>query len=213
MHPRTLATLGRRQRRIKLTAVDLIEHLSKFEDVDDIETMHAFFKTKISPDVYLNTIFKPASREVVRQVAEDLALPDSVIQFYQGCNGAHLFLHALSIYGCLPVHYLLDRKRPLTLPPFNIRDANHEMLPRLGNRNVVCVAWYQYDGSSVCVDRRSQEVVCFLGKEAEEERCRWKTLEQWLASEILRLSLMFDKKGKCLVDEKDLLPTALPKVN
>jgi hypothetical protein len=199
---------------IELTAADLIAFLSRFENIDDIETTHAFFKTKVSPpDVYLSTIFKPVSREVVRQVAEDLALPDSVIQFYHGCNGAHLFVNALSIYGCLPIHNLLDRTRPLALPPFNIRDANAEMLPRLRDRNVVCVASYYYDGSTVCVDRRSQEVFCFLGAKVEEERCRWKTLEQWLTDEIPRLSLMFDEKGKRLVDEKDLLPTALPRVN
>lgn len=203
---------GASRKGIKVTVSDLIGFLSKFKNISNMETEHAFFKTMVSPGVYLNTIFKPASLGTVIQVAEDLMLPESLIKFYRGCNGAHLFVNALSIWGCLPKSYLLDRSQPFTLPPFNIRDANREMLSRRQDENLICVASYYYDGSSVCMHRSSQKVICFVGTGFTEELCKWNTLEEWLTSEITRLSLCFNDEGKCLVDEKHLLPTALPRI-
>lgn len=183
--------------------------LKKFRNIDDFETRLAFFKTRVpavAPKAYLTIIFKPTSREVVEDVAKELALPAPMINFFERCNGAHLFAGTLSIYGCLPKTYLLDRSDPFSLPPFNIRDINDEVTYMFAGKNLVCIASYSYDGSLVCIHRETGEIMCFSKEDPAQERKRWGTLQDWLRTEVERLSLMFDEDGNRLVAEHHLLP-------
>jgi hypothetical protein len=190
-------------------SVDFLELLNRFSIQDDVETEHAFYRTRVpsvAPEAYLNVIFKAALQEVRQEIATILLLPPSLVSFYSQWNGAHLFINCLHIYGCVPQGQLLNRTARFSLPPFSIETANNGLARKLEAQNLVCLGSYGYDRSLVCVDRRSLETVCFKGNDFTVKRRVWEGVEQWVVSEIQRIGAFFDYAGNCLVDERQLLP-------
>ncbi len=189
--------------------LELMELLNKFRAVDDVETPHAFYKTRlpsIAPEAYLNVIFKPASPEVRQEFARTLGFPPRLVSFYSQWNGAHLFMNGVHIYGCVRHGQLLTRTASFSLPPFNIEPVNRGLARKVEAQDLVCFGSYGFDTSLVCVDRRSLEVICFKGKDLNVKRQTWPGLEQWIVSELQRLAMYFDDLGNCLVDRSQLLP-------
>jgi hypothetical protein len=193
--------------------LDLIGQLKKFQDMSDRETSDAFFLTHV-PTVgsaaFLNIVYKAAPTQLRLEIGRELRLPPAMVEFYSAWNGARLFVGALSIYGCVPEGQLLDRTDPTKLLPFNIREVNHEFQRQLRERELVCIGSYSYDRSIVCMDRRSQAVICHVGKDFGRVRHQWTSLDQWLTDELARLSLLFDERGNRLVEKDRLLPGLEP---
>ena len=192
-----------------MVSVDLLAALGKFRNISDRETDHAYFKTKVpsvAPEAYLNIVYKPAASDIRAELEKELQLPSALAEFYQQWNGAHLFLPGFSIYGCIPRNYLICRTDPSRLLPFNLRELNRECGSQAAKRNLICIGTYSYDGSIVCMRRKSQEIVCYFGEQFGEERQSWSNLDEWLGEEISRLSICFDENGNRLVPKENLLP-------
>jgi len=192
-----------------MVSIDLLAALGKFRNISDRETDHAYFKTKVpsvAPEAYLNIVYKPAAPDIRAELEKELQLPSSLVEFYQQWNGARLFVTALSIYGCIPRNYLICRTDPFRLLPFNLRELNRECGWQAAKRNLICIGTYSYDGSIVCMRRKSQEIVCYFGEQFGEERQSWSNLDEWLGEEISRLSICFDENGNRLVPKENLLP-------
>ena len=190
---------------------DLMPLLTRFNDVDNFQNETAFFLTRtptIARQAYLNVLFKPARVELRAEISRKLALTADLQAFYGLYNGACLFGSGLNIYGFRDVGQLLKRSDPFSLPPFDIVKANYDLHESLRLRGLVCFAAYSYDRSFVCSDRESARVHCFVGDRSTETRQTWPTLENWLGSEIARISALFDVQGTPLVPEEQLLPNA-----
>lgn len=194
-------------------AVHLIQLIAGFESNEDVETSHAFFRTKVptvAPEAYLHTIYKAAPPELVSEVSEELRLPGSVVDFYRCWNGAHLFVNALSIFGCVASGTPLNRSDRFKLPPFDVLEINRELKAKLSRANLIAIASYSYDGSLVCVERQAGDVVCYVGEALPKERTRWRSIDDWLPQEIQRISFLFDERGSRLVEKEKILPGIEP---
>lgn len=182
--------------------------LSKFQ-ADNVETVSAWFQTRVpavAEYAYLNIIYKAAPVRLRKQAFELLRFPNVLARFYNSYNGARLFHDYFSIYGILDPAMEFDRSDPYALPPFGIAEANSEHRCELENRDLVCIGWYGYDGSEVCLRREDGVVVCFKGSDFSVIRHQWEDFEQWVTSEIERISTLHDEKGHLLIDSSSTLP-------
>ena len=192
-------------------AVEVLPLLSRFENVNDRESETAFFRTQVpwvGSLAYLNIIFKPVPEEVLQTAAQGLRIPSSVIEFMRKQNGADLFSGALSVYGVHRPGQMLNRGDPFSDLPFNIEDENFNW-PPFDRTRLFAVGGYGFNGSRVCIDRRDSSIYLFQRGERQlmpTPSSAWPSLEDWLYSEIARLSMVFDTRGRRLVDESMTLP-------
>lgn len=186
---------------------DLLAMLSKFEAVNDRESKTAFFRTHVpwvAPEAYLNIVYRPADNKTLSAVAAKLRIPDSWVQFLAQNNGASLFSAHLYILGVVRQGTLLSRNDHWSLPPFDIEQSNVIAKPLNLTRHLI-IGSYGFDGSRVCIDRGDASVHVFH-KGEPKPYAFWTSPEQWLHSEIQRLSNLFDSKGKLLQDGSMTLP-------
>jgi hypothetical protein len=191
--------------------VNLRDLVSQFRKANDRESENAYFRTHVpwvAPLAYLNIIHKPAPVDALHEAVSRLAIPLVFAQFLAVQNGAILFSGALSIYGVLRPGQPLNRLEPFSLPPFDIDDENLNW-PPCDQKRFLAIAGYGFDGSRVCIDRRSLDIHLFQREEKELKRtpaAKWEDLDGWLTSEIARLSCLFDHEGHRLTTEAQTLP-------
>src|SRR5215471_16606469 len=194
--------------------VDLLTLLSKFQVAHDRESPLAFFRTNVpwvAPEAFLNVIFKPAPANVLSDVGARMKMPSPVLEFLRRHNGAMLLSGSLNLYGVVPKGEPLKRSDPFSLPPFNIEAENRSWPPPDRGR-FLKIGGYGFDGSGVCIDRKSLCIVVFRrGK--QEPYCSWPSLDDWLDNEIRRLSELFDSSGRLLVDGSKTLPSPSTETN
>lgn len=191
--------------------IEVLRLLSAFENINDRESETAFFCTHVPQAgslAYLNIVFKPAAADVLRRAAVKLRMPGVLAEFLSVQNGAILFLGALSIYGVHRSGQLLNRGDPFFDLPFSIEEENRNW-PAPDSTRFLAIGGYSFDGSMVCIDRRD----CSLSLFGRGERdllpaplLNWPSLQVWLTTEIARLSMLFNHKGKRLVDESQTVP-------
>lgn len=187
--------------------------LTKFRPFDDRESEMAFFQTKVpwvAPEAYLNIIFKPAPADALKVAARALEMPQGLCDLLKIQNGAILFAGTLSIYGVHRPGQLLNRSDRFSLPPFNI----HDHQPDFDSDRLLAIGGYGVDGSRACLDRRSLRVELWPRDEPGlHPRITWETLDQWLLTEIGRLSMLFNEEGKLLVPKSETLPVRAGRPN
>ena len=190
--------------------VNLLNALSKSKVGEDLETQTAFFRTHVpsrGPEAYLHTIFKAAPRKLLTEVEARLGLPRIFVEFLAVQNGAHLFSGATYIFGVVQPGALLNRDDPGSLPPFNIEHQNSKLVPFAFPRDkVIAIGGYAFDGSAVCIDRGNGQINIFPRKSTVSRESSWRTFDDWINSEINRLSILFDAKGNRLVDGSKTIP-------
>ena len=192
-----------------MLAKRLVSHLEEIGyrlDYDDSHASRFVKRSWISPVAYLHVVYHPAATPIVQSVSRRLSFPSEVSAMYESMNGASLFAGAIKIYGCVEEAFPLDRTDPLSLPPLSIVEMNRMFVPEERSQQFICIGGYSYDRSLVCIDRESDEAVCFHGDTLMQLRKSWRSLENWLAEEITRLSLLFSPEGRRLVQEKFELP-------
>jgi hypothetical protein len=201
-----------------MTPIDILPLLTKFYPRNDVESRVAYFKTHVpwvAPEAYLNIIYKPVPRKVAEAAAERLNMPRPLRDFFHVYNGVSLFSSALSVYGIHAPGQLLERQNVFMVLPFDIETEAASYPPEDAERYFV-FGGYGWDGSTVCMDRCDRSVHLFRresGALASQSDMRWKDLEEWLTTEIARLSLLFDSVGKRLVAEVETVPSQSPWVS
>ncbi len=191
-------------------AVDLLRLLAKFKAINDCEFETITYKThvpSVAPQAYLNVIFKPAPQALREARVRQLRMPGALAEFYAAYNGAGLFVATIRIFGLLPDTYRIERtdwfrKRI----PHDILDVHRECSRHLEVRDQLCFADYSYDKSAVCIERGSGQITCYFGEDFARIRQTWPSFEEWITSEIARLSFCHDERGNRLVAEELLLP-------
>ena len=103
---------------------------------------------------------------------------------------------------------LLNREQPFSQLPFNIEDENDDWPPDDPER-FLSLGGYSFDGSEVCIDRGDSRIYLFQRDEealASSPSASWRSLEEWITSEISRLSFLFSHDGHRLAAESQTLP-------
>jgi hypothetical protein len=201
------------EQKFKMT-MDLLKALSHFQVANDRENDSALYRTHVpwvGPLAYLNILFKGAPEEVLLVVARSLKMPMALVEFLRRHNGVILFSGALSVYGVHGPGQLLYREDPFFDLPFNIELENRNWPPH-DRKRFLAFGGYGFDGSRVCIDRVDSRIYLFQrGKETllPTASYSWQNLHEWLSSEIARLSVLFDTRGKRLVDESLTVPSPL----
>ena len=191
----------------------LLHALSGFKSPTDRESETAFFMAHVpwvAPEAYFHIVFKPAPSAALADLSLSLRLPKSIVDFLATQNGAILFSDALSIFGVHAPGQLLNRRNPLKCLPFNIEGENRSWPPFDPDR-FLGIGGYSFDGSGVCIDRNDSKIYFFKREQrtlSETSSYSWSSLENWLDSEIARLSFLFDKNGRILVKKSETVPPA-----
>jgi hypothetical protein len=195
--------------------IDILTLVSDFENIRDHESSTAVFRTHVpwvGSSAYLHVVFKPAPPDLLSHAATELKMPVPFVDFLRIQNGAVLFSGALSIYGIHSRGQLLNRDDPDFVLPFNVEDENQNWPPP--DRAVyLSIGGYSFDGSRVCINRNDGKVYLFeRGTQSllrSPSHC-WENIEQLIISEVMRLAALFDRRGKRLVDESQMLPVVGP---
>ena len=158
------------------------------------------------------TLFLSLPDDLLSRAATKLKMPVSFVDFLRTQNGAVLFSGALSIYGIHSPGQLLHREDPDFALPFNIEDENQNW-PPADRVLYLTIGGYSFDGSRVCINRNDGRVYLFergIQSLLQLPSHSWESLEQWIMSEVIRLTALFDRRGKRLVDESQTLPVVGP---
>jgi len=158
----------------------------------------------IASEAYFHLIFPPLSEREIDSLESQLEreIPIPLKIFYFVNNGISLFSGSLSIDG-LRRNYV--RQGDDVWQPFNIVDLNIYDAPPDSEDHQLFFGGYENDGSilylntdTLKVYRSSRETVTPLNE--------WSSFEEMLSSETLRLSKLFDGKGRLIKGIKSTVP-------
>lgn len=158
----------------------------------------------VGAHAYLHVVFPPKTANEIDSLLNESGLdfPREVANFLCDLNGAILFQGALSLYG---IRGEISRD-PELRKPFDLFEANSLMRPKGASADEFFIGGYNEDASRVYlkadgshVYRRDRKVVGVLTK--------WPSFENFLLSEVSRLSLLFDASGLRNEDVSTLPPS------
>jgi hypothetical protein len=160
----------------------------------------------VAPEAFLHLIFPPLTQKDVEYMENQLGkeIPVSLKTFYIHHNGISLFSGALSIYG-LRENY--DRTGDNVWQPFDLLVTNTFESPEGFKPNHILIGGFREDGSRLYVDNLTGKIYR-RSRTSSKPLNEWSSFDEMLLSETIRLSKLFDKKGKLLGDIKSTLPTA-----
>lgn len=190
--------------------IDLLSLVSKFRRFDDHENANASFRTRvpwIGPEAYLHIVYKPALPKLLSEAAERWSFPAEIFDFLKHQNGAMLFSGSLNLYGVVDPERLLNREDRFSLPPFNLERENTSW--KFHPERLLVIAGYRLDGSRVCIDRTDRRIHIFQ-KGQRIPLASWATFEEWLLSEVERLTDLFDESGRRTSPEAQTGPPRSP---
>jgi len=192
--------------------IDILSLLGKFKPRDNYRYMGAHCLThipRLGECAYLNTIFEPAEQGVQQQLIDPLQLPGQLRDFYRQDNGLHLLSDTLSVHGFFPRRFLYEREDLKRRYPYNVMQPYGNHSNDCPNTELFFFASYVYDRSHVVIEKKSGKVVCLYPDSIKEIRAFWPTFEQWLITEVQRLSDGFDENGIRLIPLEATLPGQL----
>ena len=188
--------------------MELANFLFGQKPVTESDTACFYTRTPwVAPEAYLHRVFKPAPINVLSEVAARTRMPRVFVELLSRNNGANFFSDSLNVYGVVPGVQRLNRSDPLSLPPYNIETENRSWPPPDPD-GFLAIGGYGFDGSNVCIDRASLEIVVYRRGE-QTPYGSWPTLRDWLQVEIPRLATLFDTGGKRLFSSAYTLPCAI----
>ena len=188
-------------------ATDLFRALSDFQPFEDRETANAFFRRhvpELGSAAYLHVIYKPVDQHLLDETGKRLKIPEAFLNFLKRQNGASLFSNTLHIFGVVPKGQMVNRTDPFSLPPFNLEKENSH-LSAIDQERFLAFGGYGFDGSTLCIDRSSNQVQLFP-RDDSRVLVGWPEFEEWIGSEIERLRGMFSTDGRLLVTGADTVP-------
>lgn len=182
-----------------MNSIEILELLYRWEDcgkkITGNGTILICHVPHVAPEAWLHEIYPPLTEENILKVEKALqkSFPTELKQFYTLANGINIFSDSLSIWGQRDSY---ERERENASLPYDIVFLNEE-------NNCYCPKdWiyfgsYSLDGSQMVVNLSSNKNTIFRVKNGSTEILNeWPSFSEWLSSEINRLAMFFDTKGK-----------------
>lgn len=191
--------------------IEIRQLVPNYSSEKNHESPTAFFLCPVSwlaPLAYLHIIFKPLADPLLKSLTVQLELPLPFSLFLRQQNGAILFSGALNFFGLHAPGQLFNREDPFSRLPFDLQNEGRNW-PPVNSKRLLVIGSYGFDGSTICIDRSNLRVVMYKRGTtglAERPSYRWETLEECVVGEFARLSAIFDKSGRRLVDERLTVP-------
>jgi hypothetical protein len=155
---------------------------------------------------YLHATYPPCPEKGIREIetAVGMKLPAAFKQFLSLSNGLEVFFGTLSIFG-----WRKDFKRTeeaVQSQPYSIITPNTVERPTwLGEKHWI-VGSYNWDGSPVSFEEGSR--IRVREPETGELVCEWKTFNDFLKTEAVRIREFFDTDGKEIDEDANTLPSS-----
>jgi hypothetical protein len=189
--------------------ISLEKLLGKFKSNKDFEFEGSIFKTHVpwvAPKAYLNIIYRAADEETQKDIINPMHLPVELREFFYRYNGARLLSSSLRIYGFRPKDFVFTRSGWGALATFDLIESNINHFGHLAMSPLLIFGSCGPDVSLIFIERVSEKVFCAEGDNLNKIRKSWKSFNHWLEEELTRLSDCFDKNGRQLVDDEEILP-------
>ncbi|MBB3205570.1 hypothetical protein FHS27_001370 [Rhodopirellula rubra] len=153
---------------------------------------------------YLHATYPPCPEEGIRKIesAVGMKLPTPLRQFLSLSNGLEVFFGTLSIFGWR--ENFKRTEEAVQSQPYSIITPNTVERPAWLGEKYWIVGSYNWDGSPVCVEEGSR--IRVRDPDSGEILSEWKTLNDFLKSEAVRLRKFFDDDGKEIDEDANTLP-------
>jgi hypothetical protein len=161
----------------------------------------------VAPEAYLHSIPAGLTSSEIDQLENLIrrTFPFQVREFFLSANGLKAFSNSLGLFGYRQ-HYRRGDWSEAAAQPFHIDVPNIKAPPKGLDGSSVVVGYYDFDGSIVIVEADGTVLRCD-SDDARQVLTKWTSFQEWLTSEIDRISLLFDPHGRCL-DKGLTLPIA-----
>jgi hypothetical protein len=148
----------------------------------------------VAPEAWFHLLFPPLVDAQIDalQAALPVAIPEVFQQFLMMTNGCHLFSDSISIDG-LRQDY--SRTGDTVWQPYNIITPNTIERPEDAGANELFIGGYNWDGSRLYIDVDTLKVHRCEADSAKPLNT-WGGFWAMLVSEVQRMSLLFDSKGR-----------------
>lgn len=158
----------------------------------------------IAPHAWLHCIYPSLSDRDISALEMELnqEIPTVYKEFLMTSNGLSVFNTTLSLFGKRS-----NYKRSIddVWQPFDIVLPNTIEKPQNANSDSFIIGCYDWDGSYLYIDKKKQSIHLCENDDVKS-LYEWKCFEDMLCSEIRRLTMLFDRNGKELDEEKSTLP-------
>jgi hypothetical protein len=185
----------------------ILNQLKQFEylgkNILDNGTLLIAKAPHIAPYSWLHCIYSPLSSQDINLIENKIGeIPNEYKNFLLVSNGLGVFNTTLSLYG-------LRRNYKRTIDdvwqPFNIITPNTLEKPSDSNDDIFIIGSYDWDGSYIYVDKKSNKThLC--NRYSVTSLFEWRSFNDMLEKEIMRLITLFDKNGKEIDENKSTLP-------
>jgi hypothetical protein len=196
---------------MKVEYKEIFKLLSKWEEggfreLDNVTKMICHVP-HIAPEAWLHIIYSKASNDDIFSLKNELTygLPLEFEEFLSVSNGLNIFSDSLSIWG---IRESYVRQGDEAIQPYDLISTNSER-PEGCLDSWVFFGGYSWDGSSVMFDMKNgieSSKVYLCETDSTNIILEWESFNEWLISEINRLSQMYNISG---VEYDEDMPTCL----
>lgn len=171
-----------------------------YEVLDDGTTLFGRVPER-GPQAWLHILYPALGNEEITDLKNQLGeIPEPYESFLRKTNGLNLFSGALSLFG----------RRANYSRKGEVRQPYDLALPNLKERftknfNAFFFGFYNWDGSRLYIDRSSSEVY-WCPRYSTDPLKSWPSFPEMLQSEVLRLSTLFDERGRQVAPEIPTTP-------
>lgn len=158
----------------------------------------------VAPEAWFHIWYPPLREEDLRELEAKMRrpIPDDYRLFLKITNGLTLFSGALDLEG-LRKDY--SRRVEIRLP-FDLITPNVSERPRAAEPSWFIFGFYQADGSRAYIDREGGHVYRSTRDMTTPRLNHWPSFDDFLASEVRRLSTHFDDRGRRLDPARSTAP-------
>lgn len=161
----------------------------------------------VAPQAWFHVIYPALDDQELADVEISLRrpIPPEYRQLLRVTNGLTLFSGAIDLFGRRRDY---SRKPSIRLP-FDLSDPNVHERPRAADATWFLFAFYDEDGSEAYIDSADHRVYRGSRDMTKPRLNQWASLDDFLISEVGRLAVLFDERGRQLKPTHPTTPDAV----
>ncbi|AKD02113.1 SMI1/KNR4 family protein [Pontibacter korlensis] len=160
----------------------------------------------LGPKAWLNIIYPSLSKEEISDLENELktSIPKEYREFLMNyANGLNVLSSTFSLYG---LRRQINRNVDGNIrQPYSLLTPNLHERPEGASESYFFIGGYNWDGSHLYIDKKTNIVHCCERWNAES-KIQWTSFEEMVISEISRLYLLFDEKGREFDEDNATIP-------